>query len=142
MGSKRRASNVSIKIFRKVGYNKPFFASNKPKGDVYVIALERGFLKKNVLESFRRVVTRGLNRLGKINIPLSFNTPFSAKPPGMRMGKGKGKVFKNISRVSSGTVLLEMRTYSADLAAKALSKASHKLPIRTAVRLRTSFFND
>jgi len=46
MGSKRKASNVSIKLFRKVGYNKSFFSSNKQRGDVSIIALERGFLEK------------------------------------------------------------------------------------------------
>ena len=49
MGSKRKASNVSIKLFRKVGYNKSFFSSNKQRGDVSIIALERGFLEKNVM---------------------------------------------------------------------------------------------
>jgi len=96
MGSKRKASNVSIKLFRKVGYNKSFFSSNKQRGDVSIIALERGFLEKNVMESVRRVITRELNRSGKINIPLAFDTPFSAKPSGIRMGKGKGK-YQNIS---------------------------------------------
>jgi large subunit ribosomal protein L16 len=142
MGSKRKASNVSIKFFRKVGYNKSFFSSNKPRGDVSVIALERAFLEKNIMESFRRVITRGLNRLGKINIPLTFNTPFSAKPSGIRMGKGKGKISKHIARVSSGTVLLEIHTYNRPAAAKALLKALHKLPIKTEIRLRTFFFND
>jgi len=142
MGSKRKASNVSIKLFRKVGYNKSFFSSNKQRGDVSIIALERGFLEKNVMESVRRVITRELNRSGKINIPLAFDTPFSAKPSGIRMGKGKVKISKHISRVSSGTVLLEIYTYNSALAAKALNKALHKLPIKTEIRLRTSFFND
>jgi len=140
--SKRKASNVAIKLFRKVGYNKSFFSSNKQKGDVSIIALERGFLEKNTLESVRRVITRELNRSGKINIPLAFNTPFSAKPSGIRMGKGKGKIAKNIARVSVGTILLEINTYNDTNAAKALKKALHKLPLKTEIRLRSSFFND
>jgi large subunit ribosomal protein L16 len=140
--SKRKASNVAIKLFRKVGYNKSFFSSNKQKGDVSIIALERGFLEKNTLESVRRVITRELNRSGKINIPLAFNTPFSAKPSGIRMGKGKGKISKNIARVSVGTILLEINTYNDTNAAKALKKALHKLPLKTEIRLRSSFFND
>lgn len=140
--SKRKASNVAIKLFRKVGYNKSFFSSKKQKGDVSIIALERGFLEKNTLESVRRVITRELNRSGKINIPLAFNTPFSAKPSGIRMGKGKGKISKNIARVSVGTILLEINTYNDTNAAKALKKALHKLPLKTEIRLRSSFFND
>jgi len=68
--SKRKASNVAIKFFRKVGYNKPLFGAVSQKGDVSIIALERGFLQKSVIESVRRVITRELNRSGKINIPL------------------------------------------------------------------------
>lgn len=139
---KRKSRNVSTKFFRKVGYNKPFISSNKPKGDVCLIAVERGFLEKEILESFRRVVTRKLNRLGKISIPLAFNMPCSAKPSGIRMGKGKGKISKYVARVSSGTVLLEIHTYNKLNAAKALSKALKKLPLRTNIRLRSSFFND
>lgn len=142
MGIKRKASNVSIKVFRKVGYNKSFFSSNKQKGDVSIVALERAFLQKSTMESVRRVITRELNRSGKINIPLAFNTPFSAKPSGIRMGKGKGKISKHIARVSTGTVLLEIHTYNKRNAVKALKKALHKLPFKTETRLRNFFFND
>lgn len=140
--SKRKKSNVIIKLFRKVGFNKPFFSSTKQNGDVSIIALERGFLEKNTLESVRRVITRELNRSGKINIPLSFTTPFSAKPSGIRMGKGKGKISKNVARISVGTILLEINTYNSVNAIKALKKSLHKLPIKTEIRIRNSFFND
>ena len=142
MSFKRKSSNVSVKIFRKVGHNKPFLSSNKFKGDLSVIAVERGFLEKNTVESFRRVVTRGLNRLGKVNIPLTFSTPISAKPNGIRMGKGKGKVSKYIARVSSGTVLLEIHTCKMIMAEEALLKALQKLPLKAQILLRTSFFYD
>jgi large subunit ribosomal protein L16 len=140
MGSKRKGSNTVIKKFRKVGFNKSFFFSQKQKGDVSIIALERGFLEKNIMESVRRVITRELNRSGKINIPLSFNAPFSAKPSGIRMGKGKGKITKNIARISSGTILLEIYTSNISNAEKALKKALHKLPFKTKVYSRTSLF--
>jgi large subunit ribosomal protein L16 len=140
--SKRKASNVSIKFFRKVGYNKPFFGSISQKGDVSIISLERGFLEKNVIESVRRVITRELNRSGKINIPLSFNIPCSSKPSGIRMGKGKGKISKTIARISNGTILLEIFTYDNIKALIALKKAVKKLPFKTEIRLRSSFFND
>ena len=142
MGSRKNAPNISIKYFRKVGYNKSFISSNRAKGDVSVIALERGILDKNVIESFRRSITRRLNRLGKIIIPLSFNVSISAKPSGIRMGKGKGKIIKHVARVSSGTVLLEIHTYEKLVAARSLLKALHKLPIKTEVKLRSLFFND
>ena len=140
--SKRKSSNISIKLFRKVSYNKPFLESNLQKGDVSIVSLERGLMQKNIMESVRRVITRELNRSGKINIPLSFNIPFSAKPSGIRMGKGKGKISKNVARISVGTVLLEIYTYNDVLAAKALKKAVQKLPFKTEIRSKTSFFND
>jgi large subunit ribosomal protein L16 len=142
MGSKKKGSNVSLKFFRKVGHNKPFISSNLCSGDVFVIAAERGILKKEIMESFRRVVTRELNRLGKINIPLTFNIPVSGKSMNSRMGKGKGKVLKHIARISSGTVLLEIKTCETQIAIQALSKALHKLPIKAGVRSRIFFFND
>ena len=138
--SKRKASNVAIKFFRKVGYNKPFFGAVSQKGDVSIIALERGFLQKNVIESVRRVITRELNRSGKINIPLSFNIPCTSKPSGIRMGKGKGKISKSIARISNGTVLLEIFTYDKTKASIALQKAVKKLHLKTKIKLRSSFF--
>ena len=140
--SKRKASNVAIKFFRKVGYNKPFLGPIYQKGDVSIIALERGSLEKNTIESVRRVITRELNRSGKINIPLPFNIPCSSKPSGIRMGKGKGKISKTIARISNGTVLLEIFTYDKVKALTALQKAVKKLPFKTEIRLRSSFFND
>jgi large subunit ribosomal protein L16 len=140
--SKRKASNVAIKFFRKVGYNKPFLGPIRQKGDVSIIALERGSLEKNTIESVRRVITRELNRSGKINIPLPFNIPCSSKPSGIRMGKGKGKISKTIARISNGTVLLEIFTYDKVKALTALQKAVKKLPFKTEIRLRSSFFND
>ena len=53
-----------------------------------------------------------------------------------------GKISKNIARVSVGTILLEINTYNDTNAAKALKKALHKLPLKTEIRLRSSFFND
>ena len=138
--SKRKASNVAIKFFRKVGYNKPFLGPICQKGDVSIIALERGSLEKNTIESVRRVITRELNRSGKINIPLPFNIPCSSKPSGIRMGKGK--ISKTIARISNGTVLLEIFTYDKVKALTALQKAVKKLPFKTEIRLRSSFFND
>jgi len=140
--SKRKASNVAIKFFRKIGYNKPFLGPICQKGDVSIIALERGSLEKNTIESVRRVITRELNRSGKINIPLPFNIPCSSKPSGIRMGKGKGKISKTIARISNGTVLLEIFTYDKVKALTALQKAVKKLPFKTEIRLRSSFFND
>ena len=136
MGSKRRSSNVSIKIFRKSGFNRPFLSSNSQKGDVSIIALERGFIEKNTMESVRRVITRELSRSGKINIPLSFSSPVTSKPSGIRMGKGKGKISKYIARVSSGTILLEIFTSNSTTAIKALSKALYKLPIKAKIRCK------
>lgn len=139
---KRKSSNISIKFFRKVGFNKPFSLSGSQKGDASIISLERGILEKRTMESVRRVITRELNRSGKINIPLSFSIPFSSKPSGIRMGKGKGKISKKIARISVGTVLLEIYTYNSLSAKKALKKAVKKLPFKTEIKLRTSYFND
>lgn len=140
MSSKRKKSNTVIKLFRKVSYQKPFHLSKKIKADIAIVALERGILEKNVLEATRRVITRELNRSGKINIPLSFDMPLSAKPSGIRMGKGKGKVSKNIARISTGTVLLEIFTFNTLNAAKALQKSLQKIPLKSEVRFKKSFF--
>jgi ribosomal protein L16/L10AE len=58
------------------------------------------------------------------------------------MGKGKGKISKTIARISNGTVLLEIFTYDKVKALTALQKAVKKLPFKTEIRLRSSFFND
>jgi ribosomal protein L16/L10AE len=58
------------------------------------------------------------------------------------MGKGKGKISKTIARISNGTILLEIFTYDNIKALIALKKAVKKLPFKTEIRSRSSFFND
>ena len=98
--------------------------------------MEKGFLAKNTVESVRRVITRELNRSGKISIPLSFTTPVSKKPSGIRMGKGKGKVDKLFARCSFNTIILEVSTYNVSNAVKALKTSLHKLPIKSFVKIK------
>lgn len=136
MSSGQKGLNNLIKTFRKCGQNKHFNSSTKQKSDVCIVSLEKGFLAKNTVESVRRVITRELNRSGKISIPLSFTTPTSKKPSGIRMGKGKGKVDKLFARCSFNTIILEVSTYNISNAVKALEKSLHKLPIKSFVKIK------
>ena len=95
------------------------------------------FLEKNTLESVRRVITRELNRSGKINIPLAFNTPFSAKPSGIRMGKGKGKLVGWIAQLSPGVNLFELKNARPGRAVYFFKQVTHRLPVKSKLIRKT-----
>ncbi len=102
-------------------------------GSVGLIALETSFLNYNQIEACRRVMSRYTKRKGKLWIRIFPDYPFSAKPIGVRMGKGKGKVDVWVARVCKGKILFEFEGLPFNVVSKAFKAASKKLPLDTKI---------
>ena len=85
------------------------------------------------IEATRRAVTREMKRQGKVWIRVFPDTPVSAKPIEVRMGKGKGSVDRWVARVSPGRILFEIDGVPDAVALEALRLGAAKLPIKTKI---------
>jgi len=92
-------------------------------------ALENGRINPKQIEAARRVIVKKTARLAKLWICLFPNTPITAKPVAVRMGKGKGAVDYWIIKVYKGNILFEITGVPFILAKEALMAAAKKLPV-------------
>ena len=76
-------------------------------------------------------MTRHVKRGGKIWINIFPDRPLTKKPLGVRMGSGKGPVETWVANIKPGRVMFEMAGVDEALAREAMSRAQHKLPIKT-----------
>ena len=58
--------------------------------------------------------------------------PVTKTGAGAKMGSGKGDIDTYVSVVRPGRIIFEVAGVPKDVAAEALRKAMHKLPVRTA----------
>ena len=93
-------------------------------------ATEPAWITSRQLEAARIAMTRYIRRGGKVWIKIFPDKPVSAKPAGVRMGKGKGAPEYWVAVVKPGRVLFEMDGVSEDIAREAMRLAAHKLPIK------------
>ena len=96
-------------------------------------ALEPERVTARQIEATRRAVTRHMKRQGRVWIRVFPDTPVSAKPIEVRMGKGKGSVDRWIARIAPGRILFEIDGVSEEIALEALRLGAAKLPIKTKV---------
>jgi large subunit ribosomal protein L16 len=85
------------------------------------------------IEAARRAITRHMRRLGRLWIRIFPDVPVTAKPLGVRMGKGKGTVEYWVCRVKPGRIMFEMDGVKPEIAIEALTLASAKLPVKTKI---------
>ena len=93
-------------------------------------ATEPAWITSRQIEAARIAMTRYIRRGGKVWIKIFPDKPVSAKPAGVRMGKGKGAPEYWVAVVKPGRVLFEMDGVSEDIAREAMRLAAHKLPIK------------
>ena len=91
----------------------------------------RAWVDSRQIESARRVITRTVQKGGKIWIRIFPDKPITKKGQETPMGGGKGSVDKYVIPVKPGRILFEMEGVSEEKAKEALTKASHKLPLKT-----------
>ena len=105
-------------------------------GDYGIKALEDGWITNRQIEAARIAMTRKIRRGGKVWINLFPDKPFTKKPAETRMGSGKGNPEYWVAVVKPGRVMFELSGVSETLAREAMSRAAHKLPIKTKFVMR------
>lgn len=94
-------------------------------------ALEPERITARQIEASRRAITRHVKRTGRLWIRIFPDTPVTAKPAEVRMGKGKGSVEFWACKVKPGRILFEIDGVSQELARSAFERAAAKLPVKT-----------
>lgn len=100
-------------------------------GEFGLQALEVAWIDSRQIEAARRAITGHIKRGGKVWIRIFPDKSVTAKPAETRMGSGKGAPDHWVAVVKPGRVLFEVSGVREDVAAEAMRKAGHKLPIKT-----------
>ena len=100
-------------------------------GEYGLVAREGAWINTNQIEAARVAMTRFMKRGGKVWINIFPHMPRTAKPIGVRQGKGKGAVEEWVAVVKEGKIMFEIGEVDEATAREAFRLASHKLPVRT-----------
>ena len=99
-------------------------------GEFGLAAKEFGWITSRQIEACRITINRTFKREGKIWIRIFPDKPYTKRPEGTRMGKGKGNTEGWVAVVKTGKILFEVGGVKEETAKEALRKAGHKLPIK------------
>ncbi|MYF89519.1 MAG: 50S ribosomal protein L16 [Boseongicola sp. SB0676_bin_33] len=99
-------------------------------------AIEPERVTARQIEAARRAMTRHMKRQGRVWIRIFPDTPISAKPIEVRMGKGKGSVDRWAAKVKPGRIMFEIDGVNDTVAREALRLAAMKLPVKTRTVVR------
>ena len=105
-------------------------------GDFALKAMEHGKLTNQQIEAARIAMMRHIKRGGKVWIRIFPDHSYTSKPLEVRMGKGKGAPAGWYAPVKPGRILYEIKGVTLELAQEALTRAAHKLPIKTHIVVR------
>ena len=108
-------------------------------GDVGIKAMEHGKLTSQQIEAARVAIMRHIKRGGKVWIRIFPDRVRTEKPAEVRQGKGKGSPVGWFAPVKPGRVLYEIKGVDLETAKVALTRAQHKLPIKTKIVVREGF---
>jgi len=100
-------------------------------------AVDTAWLTSRQIEAARRAMTRSVKRGGKIWIRVFPDKPVTKKPNEVGMGKGKGSPDHFVYVVKPGRIIFEMDGIAQDVAKEAMRLASHKLPMRTKIIVKS-----
>jgi large subunit ribosomal protein L16 len=106
-------------------------------GDFGLLALEPGWVTNRQIEAARVAMTRHIRRGGKVWINIFPDKPVTKKPAETRMGSGKGNPEGWVAVIKPGRVMFELSGVPETIAREAISRAAHKLPIKTKFIVRT-----
>ena len=108
-------------------------------GDFGLQATEPCWITSNQIEAARIAMMRHIKRGGKVWIRVFPDRPVTSKPLETRQGSGKGAPVGWCAPVKPGRVLYEIKGVSLELAREALTRAAHKLPVKTVIVVREGF---
>ena len=100
-------------------------------GEYGMKSMGKSWISARQIEAARRVITRSLQRDGKVWIRIFPDKPITKKGSEMGMGSGKGPVDYYVAIAKPGTIIFEIGGVSEEDAAKAMKLAAYKLPIKT-----------
>jgi len=110
---------------------KAYRGSTVSFGEFGLQALEPAWITNRQIEAARVAITRHIRRGGKVWINIFPDKPITKKPAETRMGSGKGNPEGWVAVVKPGRVMFELAGVPEGLAREAMSRAQHKLPIKT-----------
>jgi large subunit ribosomal protein L16 len=102
-------------------------------GEYGLKSLKAGWLTARQIEAARRVITRYIQKGGKLWIRVFPVKPITTKGSETPMGKGKGTVEYYVAEIKPGTVIFEIGGVKYEAAKEALEKSGYKLPVKTKV---------
>ncbi|MDR2825756.1 MAG: 50S ribosomal protein L16 [Deltaproteobacteria bacterium] len=105
-------------------------------GDIGLKALEHGKLTSKQIEAARVALMRHINREGKVWIRIFPDLPYTSKPLEVRMGSGKGAPEGWYAAIKPGRILYEIKGVDMVMAKEALTRAMHKLSVKTQIVLK------
>ncbi|NIM18646.1 MAG: 50S ribosomal protein L16 [Candidatus Latescibacteria bacterium] len=100
-------------------------------GEYGLKALEPKWITNRQIEAARIAITRHIKRAGKLWIRIFPDKPVTVKPAETRMGKGKGAPEYWVAVVKPGRILFELEGVAPEIAQRAMTLASSKLPLKT-----------
>ncbi len=100
-------------------------------GEYGIQALTPAYVTNRQIEAARIAMTRHIKRGGKVWINIYPDRPLTKKPAETRMGSGKGNPEVWVAVVKPGRVMFELSGVTPAIAKEAISRAAHKLPIKT-----------
>lgn len=109
---------------------------NMSFGSFGLKAVSGARVRSNQIEAARKVVSRGIGKVGKMWIRVFPDFPFTGKPAEVGMGKGKGDLQGYQFEVKPGRIIFEVDGIPEKTAREALRKAGAKMPMKCKVVAR------
>lgn len=100
-------------------------------GSFGIKTLEYDRITSNQIEAARRAAKRHAGKASKMWVRIFPDRPYTAKPPEVPMGSGKGDIQGYEVEVNPGRMLFEIDGVEESVAREALRKATTKLPVKT-----------
>lgn len=111
-------------------------------GEVGLKCVEHGKLSSQQIEAARVAIMRHIKRGGQVFIRVFPDIPVTAKPAEVRQGKGKGAPVGWCAPVKPGRILYEVKGVNLELAKEAMTRAMHKLPVKTVIVVKEGHEHD
>lgn len=108
-------------------------------GDIGLKTTQHGHLSSQQIEAARIAMMRHIRRGGKVWIRVFPDRPVTAKPLETRQGSGKGAPVGWCAPIKPGRILYEVKGVPYELARQALTRAAHKLPVKTVIVTKEGF---
>ncbi len=124
---------------KRTKYRRPFRISHEGVakrgktvafGEFGLRAITSNWITNRQIEAARIAITRAMGREGQVFIRIFPHLSKTAKPIGVRMGKGKGSPDKWVAVVKEQTIMFEVSGVSEAIAREALRLGMHKLPVK------------